>query len=216
MEEYRLFLKLLDDDMIDINSILIKNCQKLNIDANDILVISMLSRQETKGSKLFYPEKMKIKIGLNSDDFYQSLEALTKKGYLFIVSRINPKTGKNAEYFSLDSLYRAIVNLYLDSIKEDNDKNIQTFAEKISSLYERTFQRQMTPLDVEIIKRWSDEGKFSYEDISNAIMDAAKSGKSSLKYVDQSLIRDQIKKEENPEYDDTSKVIEYIKKKWSK
>lgn len=216
MLEYKLFIKLLDDDMINLNAVLIKYYRELGIDEKDIILLSMFSRQEARGSHLFVPMKMQEKIGLSKDDFYKSLDNLTKKGYLSIKVGINTKTNKKAEFFYLDRLYEAVTDIYLDQIRKDDDKKNQTFEEKISDLYEKTFMRQMTPIDVDIIRRWASEGKFNEDEIKSAMLDAAKAGKISLKYVDSSLIKSKVREEENPQYEETSKVIADLKEKWKK
>lgn len=216
MEAYDLFIKLLDDDMLNFNAILIKNYKKLNIDEKDIIVLSMLSRQEVKGYHSFAPSRLKPKVGLSDNDFYNSLDHLTKKGYLQIKVEINPKTQKEGEYFYLNNLYKKIVNIYLQVVKDDEDKKSQSFEEQISNLYDSIFLKQMTPLEAEIITKWSQEKQFSFDEIRNEMLNAAKIGKTNLKYVDSSLIKSKMIAEQNPEYLETSKVIDELKEKWKK
>jgi len=216
MNEYDLFLKLIDDDMIDFNAILMKYYKKLNLSEKEVIVLSSLERQETRGNRNFNSQRLKTKVGLSQEDFYSALESLTKKDYLDIKVEYNPKTEKDGEVFYLDNLYKSIVNLYLGIRKKELEKKTESFYEEIASLFEDTFKKQITPFDAEIIRRWGDEREFSIEEIRTEIYNAAKLGKYSLKYVDQALVKNRIMKEQSPEYKETNKIIEELKNKWKK
>ena len=216
MNEVNLLIKLIDDDMINVNALLIKNYKKLEISEKDIIVLSTLARLEIKGNHLFTIERIKEKTALDKNDFYESLELLMSKNYLKIVNGINPKSGKQAEYFYLDGLYRKIVEIYVDRIRKENEKKNHSFEEKISLLFEKTFERPMQPSDAEIVRRWAQEGKYTYEEINNEILEAAKLAKYSLKYVDSKLIKNHLSQNQNSEYQNTSKVLQDLSEKWKK
>ena len=63
---------------------------------------------------------------------------------------------------------------------------------------------------------WADEKKFSIDEIKNEMLDCIKTGRTTLKAVDQSLIRKRLQKEQSPEYKETNQVIEELKNKWKK
>lgn len=214
--EYKLFKKLLDDELIDFNAVLIKNYKKLNINEKDIIVLSMLNRQECKGQHTFAPKRLSQKTGLSADDFYKSLEYLTEKKYITITVEKNEKTQKEVELFYLDPLYKEIVKLYVDEIRIDEHKKISTMEEKIANLAETVFHKQLTSLDIETVQRWMQEGFFTYAQIEKEILDAAKVGKASLKYVDSKLIRAKMLEEQNPTAKQAKEVIDSLKEKWKK
>lgn len=214
--EYDLFVKLLDDEMINFNALLIKNYKKLGISEKDIIVLSCLERQQSKGNNIFNPTKIKQKIALSQEDLFKSLTNLTGKGYVDIRIEFNYKTEKDTEVFSLDNLYESIVNLYLNESKKTSEKKKESFQEEISNFYEESFKRQMNPIDVDIIRRWSEEKEFSLSQIKNAMLEALKLGKTSLKYVDQMLIKEKLIKEQSPEYKEANEVIDALKNVWKK
>ena len=74
----------------------------------------------------------------------------------------------------------------------------------------------MNPIDVDIIRRWSEEKEFSLSQIKNAMLEALKLGKTSLKYVDQMLIKEKLIKEQSPEYKEANEVIDALKNVWKK
>lgn len=216
MQEKELFKMLVEDDMVNFNAILMKYYSDLSLTEKDIFVLSSLTRQLTKKNNLFNLDKLKARTSIPEVDFFESLENLTNKKYLDIRKDINPKTGKESEYFYLDGLYDRIVYLYLDMIKKESDKMPSTFEEKVSLLYEKTFNKQMTIRDAEIISRWASTNQFSFDEIKDAILDAAKVGKYSLNYVDSKLLKKRVKEENNPEYETTNKIIKELSDKWKK
>lgn len=216
MQERELFKKMLSDDMIDYNSILMKYHRKLGLSETDFFVLSSLIRQFTRKNNLFNVESLKRRTKISKEDFFRSLEYLSEKEYIVIKKDINPVTKKECEYFFLDNLFDQIVGVYLDQIKKDSESEPNTFEEKISVLYETTFNKQMTIRDAEIISRWARDNSFSYEEIKEEILDAAKLGKHSLTYVDSKLVKKQIQQENNPEYEETNKIIQELRDKWKK
>ena len=216
MYEARILKKLIDDDIVEVNALLIKHRKALKISANDILVLSTLSRQEVKKNYIYSSKLVMEKTGLSQNDFFQSLEKLDNQGYVKITPGTNPKTGKQVEYYSLDSLYERIADIYLEQIKRENEEKSGSLQEKIVNLYFDTFERPIAPNEGEIIMRWIQEGQFTYEDIKNAMMDALKVGKYSLRYIDSKLIKSKLASKENKEYTDTSKIIDELSEKWKK
>lgn len=216
MNTYELFKKLIEDDMLNLEAILIKYYKKININEKDIIVLSMLSRQEGKKSHLFNPISMSGKIGLDKEAFYNSLNSLQEKGYLYISNKINPKTNKLSEYFSLDNLYKRIVDIYLEAFNKERSKERETFEESIANLYEELFFNQMSPLEAELVVKWANDRQFTLEEIKAEMLNASKIGKNNLKYVDQKLIKRLIVEKQNKKYNESKSIIESFKDQWKK
>ena len=216
MNESRLLSKLIEEDIININSLLIKNHSKLDITPNDIIVLSVLTRQQVKRDLSFSAETVRQKADISSKDCFDSLAKLEDKGYVVLYTKFNPKNGQNDEFFNLDGLYKEIVHIYQEAIREENEAKNQSFEEEISNLFERTFQRPLTVSDAEVIRNWAREAQYTIEEIKSEILDAAKMGKYSLKYVDSRLIKKHVQMNNNPEYQKTSTVIQELSEKWKK
>ena len=212
--ELNLFITLLEDDMLNINALLIKNCSKLNINEKDVFLLSALARQDSKGNRIFQRKELKEKVSLSAEDLNTSLYNLTEKGYLEISESINPKTNKNCEIFSLKKLYQEIIKLYI-SKDEDEDKE-SSLQEKILKFYDEHYRKQMSPLDADIIRTWCKEGTFTFDEIKDEMLDCLKMGKTSLSSVDQALIKKRTIKEQSPEYIETNRIIDELKNKWKK
>ena len=212
--EFNLFIKLLEDEMIDINALLIKNYRKLNINEKDIIILSCLSRQYAKGNRYFQKNALRKKVGLETDDFNNCLFNLNEKGYIEIEEAVNPNTGKNCEVFSLNKIYQELINIYV--YKDRDSKESDSLQEQITSFYDTHYKKQMSPLDADIIRTWCKEKTFTFDEIRDEMLDCLKMGKTSLKSVDQALIKKRTIKEQSPEYIETNKIINELKNKWKK
>ena len=200
MNELDLFIKLLDDDMINFNGILMKYYRKLGINEKDIIVLSSLSRQETRGNRLFNPKKLEQKVALSNEDLYKSLSSLCERGLIEIKVEYNLKSEKEVEVFYLNKLYQEIINVYTGIVKKENEKKYLSFYETIANFYEENFNKQIGPIEAEIINRWGEEKNFSVDEIKSEMLNALKLGKASINYVDQTLIKKKIAREQSPKY----------------
>ena len=216
MYEAQILAKLIKEDVINVNSLIIKRYKELDLTEQDVIVLSMFAREEIKHNNLFTPSRMKNKTGLSDDSFFDSLDRLQNKGYLKIKSGINNKTGRQVEFFYLDGFYDELAELYLEKIRKENEQKNQSFEEEITNLFERTFERPLTVSDAEVIRKWSMEGDYKLEEIKTEILAAAKVGKFSLKYVDSKLVKKHIESENNKEYSNQSTVIKELSEKWKK
>ncbi len=214
--EFELFKRLLKDDMINFNAILIKNANKLKLETQDVFVLSALQRSEMRGDMSFMTSKLLNKVSLTNKELYDSLERLTNKGFVEIKVERNKETLKENEVFSLDKLYSDICSLYLEGAKEEKETRELSFQEEIVNFYEANYKKQMSPLDADCIRNWVTDRLFSLDEIKKEMLDCLKMGKTSLRAVDQALIKRRIMKEQNPEYDEANSVIEGLKDKWKK
>ena len=117
MYEAQILAKLIKEDVINVNSLIIKRYKELDLTEQDVIVLSMFAREEIKHNNLFTPSRMKNKTGLSDDSFFDSLDRLQNKGYLKIKSGINNKTGKQVEFFYLDGFYEEIISIYIEEIR---------------------------------------------------------------------------------------------------
>ena len=216
MQERELFKKLLNEEVINYTEILMKHYRELGLAKTDIFVLSSLIKQSVTKDNMFSSKILSKDTPVPEERFFRSLDKLVDKHMIVIKKEKNPDTKKECEYFYLDNLYDQIVGVYLDQIKKESESEPNTFEERVSILYETTFNKQMTIRDAEIISRWARDNSFSYEEIKEEILDAAKLGKHSLTYVDSKLVKKQIQQENNPEYEETNKIIQELRDKWKK
>jgi DNA replication protein len=76
----------------------------------------------------------------------------------------------------------------MDDIMKTDSKH-ETLEDEIVDLLEKNFQKQLKPLEVELISKWIHEYKYTKEDIKEAIFTAIKANRSSISYLDSVLLK---------------------------
>ncbi len=199
--EYQLVRKLVDDEIIDFNELILKNYRDIGLTEIEAFVIIELHQQMRQGNTFLNPTRIQKNLTIDKENLLEILSGLIKRQYLSIRLK-KTKSGKETEIFSLDDTIQKIINNYLNKIRDDlinSPKQYATNAEEVVDLIETQFQKQLTPLEVEIIQKWLDEDKFDIMDIKKALLDAIKANKNSLSYVDGILLRRKAKAKKETE-----------------
>ncbi len=186
-----LFIKLIDEGIIDFNKMILKNYKLLGINETEAFVIIELHNQKKKGGTFLNPAKIVKNLSMSADDLLPILDGLIKKGLIYIDIVVN-ESGKESEVFQMTKVVTMIINHYQKAIEEaivNKPKNYATQEEELVDLLETEFQKQLTPLEIEIIRKWVSEDKFSVLDIKKAVLDAIKANKYTLSYVDGILVK---------------------------
>lgn len=169
--------KVIKEKTYNIPSFILKNYEKLNLTAEEVLVLIVLYNHYGKIS--YDINKLLEEINLEKYKLMQLISSLEEKKIISIDLITNSK-GLKEEYISLELLYDKIVNIYLDP-KEETSKNADIY-----SAFEKELGRTLSPMEYEIIKGWVMD-KFSDELIILALKEAVYNGVNNLRYIDKVL-----------------------------
>ena len=166
--------KVIKEKTYNIPSFILKNYEKLNLTAEEVLVLIVLYNHYGKIS--YDINKLLEEINLEKYKLMQLISSLEEKKIISIDLITNSK-GLKEEYISLELLYDKIVNIYLD-LKEETSENADIY-----SAFEKELGRTLSPMEYEIIKGWVMD-KFSDELIILALKEAVYNGVTNLRYID--------------------------------
>lgn len=169
--------KVIKEKTYNIPSFILKNYEKLNLTAEEVLVLIVLYNHYGKIS--YDINKLLEEINLEKYKLMQLISSLEEKKIISIDLITNSK-GLKEEYISLELLYDKIVNIYLDP-KEETSENADIY-----SAFEKELGRTLSPMEYEIIKGWVMD-KFSDELIILALKEAVYNGVNNLRYIDKVL-----------------------------
>ena len=173
------YSKLIDSHMISFKEALVKNFKKIDLNEVETMIIILLYEQK-KSDNILSIEKLLNQVTLSEYDLSSMIVNLIERGYIELEITDNME-----EHFFLTPTINK-----LGTVLEQNEKDPQK-AEmelaRIVSYIESVFQKQMTINDFKIIDRWIEEG-FSFEEITNTVLDCARLKKMNVKYVDAVLI----------------------------
>ncbi len=216
-KEFNIYLevtkKMIDEGIIDFGKLILKNYKLLGINETEAMVLIELNNQKKKGHTFLNPSKLVKNLSISVDELLQILDKLIKNG-LIVMEIVTGTNGKETEVYHLDNVLMTIYLSYQKSIEEqlvNKPKTYGTKEEEIVDLLETEFQKQLTPTEIEIIRRWSSEERFSLLDIKKAILDAIKANKYSISYVDTLLIKRQTQQAKSQEVTYNPENAEAIK-----
>ena len=169
--------KVIKEKTYNVPSFILKNYEKLNLTAEEVLVLIVLYNHYGKIS--YDINKLLEEINLEKYKLMQLISSLEEKKIISIDLITNSK-GLKEEYISLELLYDKIINIYLD-VKEETNESADIY-----SAFEKELGRTLSPMEYEIIKGWVMD-KFSDELIILALKEAVYNGVNNLRYIDKVL-----------------------------
>lgn len=219
--DYLLVKRLLMEDVLDFDKLILKNFKAIGMSELEAIVIIELNNQTKRGNTFLSPAKLGKNLSMPQEKLLAILDQLLKKKLLTIQIK-KGKNGKETEVFLLDNIIEKIFVNYQNQLKDElinKPKQYESNADEVVDLIETYFQKQLKPLEVELIQKWLDEDKFAVLDIKKALLDAVKANKFNLSYVDSVLRKRRLKEKKTTEvrYDvDKSELLKGIFDSWDK
>ncbi|MFA5006047.1 MAG: DnaD domain protein [Candidatus Izemoplasmatales bacterium] len=198
--EYALIRRLIEEGIVDFGKFVLANYKTVGLNETGAFIAIDLYQRSRKGVRLPNPEKLSKDLGIPADQVASVLETMMGTGLLKIEMATSP-SGKETETFHLDNLVVRILADYERRFAavETPPKAYATTEEEIVDMLETGFQKQLTPIEIEIIRKWVGEDRFEPLEIRRAVLDSVKANKHTLSYVDTLLVkRRQRAKGENP------------------
>lgn len=174
MSRYYTFLK---ENIIDFQKLLIDKYSFLGLDEVEVMILLKLDNVLKSENKVSI-ENISKYMTVSEDIIREKLVNLINNQFITL------ELVDKCEVYSLDDTYSRLAELLE---KEDDDtktSETNTDIEKIVVLLEKEFKKMLSPLDLELVSKWFNDDKFEYSEIYNAILEALKHKKTSLRYVD--------------------------------
>lgn len=160
---------------ITIPRVLLTNYSKLNITAEEFIIIIYLL---DKGNNIIYDINLFVKeLNLTKRKVVELINSLVEKNILNITINKN-SNNISEEYLNLDLLYRKITNIILDKELPPSTNN-----EDIFTIFEKEFGRTISPTEYEKINSWLEED-IDKTLIIEALKEAVYNSTTSLRYIE--------------------------------
>ena len=163
------------NDNLIIPGVVVKNFDKLNLEAKEFLLMIYFINQ--KDNVTLDVVRISNDLNMDSSVVFELINKLNEKNYISI--EMKKTNGIIEEFISTDLFYNKLTSIVLDKKKEDNDNDIY-------SLFEKEFGRQLSPTECENIDRWI-ENDISEELIKEALKEAILNGVRNMRYIDKIL-----------------------------
>lgn len=180
---------LIKTGVIDFNNILIEKYAFIGLNEQEVVTLIKLQnilKQPTQDNvaslsvdKL--PVIMSEAMSISSEKISDVLAKLIEDKYIDI-----SESNGNIIY-SLDPIYKRLANILDNDETEDEKAESINLVKKVVGIIEKEFGILISPLDLEIIKSWINEAKYSFEEINDAILVTIQKKRKSVKVVNDIL-----------------------------
>ena len=185
------YYTLLKNDIINFDQLLLDKYNVLGLDEVETIILIKLNKILKSGKK-FSIDLLTSSMSISENDLRNRLVSLINNQFITLML-----DGKN-ELYSLDDTYKRLADAIVQNDIDAKTEKQETEVEKVVNALQKSFNKILTPLDLEMVHNWIYQDKFSFDTINNAIIETLKIKKTSVHYVDAILSKkEEIKKEHN-------------------
>lgn len=185
------YYTLLKNDIINFDQLLLDKYNVLGLDEVETIILIKLNKILKSGKK-FSIDLLTSSMSISENDLRNRLVSLINNQFITLML-----DGKN-ELYSIDDTYKRLADAIVQNDIDAKTEKQETEVEKVVNALQKSFNKILTPLDLEMVHNWIYQDKFSFDTINNAIIETLKIKKTSVYYVDAILSKkEEIKKEHN-------------------
>lgn len=166
--------------MIDFDKLLLEKYYLLDITELEVVILTKLNHLLNKGSKKLIASDLSKTMKVSSSVLSKRLVDLVNKGYISITV-VDSSCG---EEFNLDETYKRLAYLLENNDEVLEKEEINNDFHTLVKYIENQFGTILRPLDLEVINHWINNDKYSIDTIKEAVNEASRNNKNSVKYVD--------------------------------
>jgi DNA replication protein len=159
-----MFLK---NSFIDFEKLIIEKYSFLGLDEVELIILIKMNKSISLNEK-FSIDKLVKTMNANEDVVRNKIVDLINNQFITLQLK------GNKEIYSLDDTYKRLAELLeKEDVVETKEEN-QSDIHKIILLLEKEFKKMLSPLELELVHKWINDDKFSYEKIYNAVLETLK------------------------------------------
>ena len=196
--------KLYEEHFLEIDALLTKECKRLKLSPNEVVVLKTLFQNYKK--RTFSILSITRKIELSSNDVGKCVDKLINKG--FISLGLETRNDKEVEVFDLSGTFDKITELYESDMEDIKRERYETQISHAIELLEKHLGKALSSLELDVVRSWYDESLYTHDAIISKIEEIGPSGKFSLKFLERTLNREKYIAE--PLDDEAERAIDEI------
>ncbi|QMS85589.1 DnaD domain-containing protein [Candidatus Xianfuyuplasma coldseepsis] len=197
-------------NIVDFSELVLNNYQNIGLDEVDAIIIIKLNYLLNRNITFIHPQKLSNMLSISAQTTTKRINNLIDAGYI-TMELVKNDHGKETESFNLDNVIERIMKAdFEDKMLHAKEDNVES---RLVQLFESEFRKPLSVLDIQTITKWLNDDHYTYEEIKNALFEASKARKHSIKYVDGILLQ-QTAEEPQQKYNQTT-LIKDLKKIWT-
>lgn len=206
------YVELMKENIIDFGKLLLEKYYLLKLDEVECMVLYKLDKYSKKYNNLLNLSELEKTMHLDKDRLGDVIASLVSKGYITL-KMSEDDNGAFIEEFSLEDTYKEL-SYVIDNDKATIVKNeINDNITKLLKVLESKNNKPLSPIEVEIIRKWFYEYKYDIEMINEEINRVSKYKIFSISSIDRNLY---TRSKETITDDDITSAQEILKRKYGK
>ena len=181
---YRLLKTFIEKQIIDYEQLVLTYYPSFGLSPVEAMALIRLNDLARRGEGLIKPEKFSKLLGITPKETEDVLASLMAQGYLKIALKAMDD-GKEKETFDIDYFLVKVVASWQEADQSRQTSEMQAFAQYL----EETFQKPLTPLDIELIGKWIETDGVTLAYLQELALEALKTQRPSLKTIDRLLLK---------------------------
>lgn len=185
-----MFRKMIEDGYLNIHKLLLKEQQRLGLQAEEVVLLSalatLLEKKKNTVSITALSKAINYPVSKTGDLFTE----LIKRGYLNTELELK-SDGKEKEVFTLEPLFDKIKSTFEAEIKQQRESKNESDIVYIIQAIEKAFGRTLSAFDLEMVKEWFSES-FTKAQMEGAIQVTLNHHKKTVSYIDRVLRSDDL------------------------
>lgn len=203
---------LIRKNIVDFSELVLNNYYKIGLDETDAIIIIKLNYLLNRNITFIHPKKLSDMLSISPNTTTKRINNLIEAGYISM-ELIQNGHGKETESFNLDTVIERIIKADFEEKMQDASDDNTNIESKLVQLFETEFRKPLSVLDIQTITKWLNDDHYSFEEIKNALFEASKARKLTIKYIDGILLQKETD-EPKHKYNQTT-LIKDLKKIWT-
>lgn len=202
------YYDLIRDNLIEFDKVLLDNYYQLGLSEIECIVLLRLHQYKVKNNNILNADDIIKKMSISSDSLTEIIADLVSRSFIDLTLDLDDNQ-VYTERFSLDGAYRQLGYIFesLETKEENNTISIE-MKQTLQNL-EKQLNKILTPLEINIVKKWFYDYKYPITMINEEIEKTLKRKAKNVSIIDRALF---ARTKETLDNEDVSKAKDLFKK----
>lgn len=202
------YYDLIKDNLIEFDKALLDNYHLIGLSETECLVLLRLHQQKTRENNILNTDNLIKRLSISSEKFTEIIGELVSRNFVELKLDLDDNQVYTERYF-LDGAYHQLGYIFEAQETKDEDNAISIEMKQTMQYLEKQLSKMLTPLEVNIVKKWFYDYKYPISLINEEIDKVLKRKMKSVSIIDRSLY---ARTKETLDKEDVSKAKDLFKK----